>query len=641
MKVLFLASLLLAGTLAGQAQKKDVAQRTPKKYTIAQFYKNNSVGGGSISADDQRMLINSNESGIFNAYEVDLATGKKKALTKSTKESVFGIDYVPGTRSVIYSSDKGGNEISHLYLLGEDGTVKDLTPGEKEKASFQDWSRDKKYLFYTSNKRDPRYFDLYKMDVASWSPQLVYQNDSGYSIGPISPDERYLTLIQSITTNANKMFVYDQQTKQQKKVNLVTGPTLTYPAYFTLDSQSLVYTSDEGGEFRHVLSYNLATGQKEQLYETNWDVMFVTRSYNGKYRIVGVNEDGYNRLYLFDNATGQPLDFPQPKEGDVKSAGFSRSENKMTLYIGDSKTPNNLYVYDMATQKLKQLTNTLNPEINPADLVQAEVVRYRSFDSLEIPAILYKPQQASATSKVPAIVLVHGGPGGQARVNYSSLIQFLVNNGYAVLDVNNRGSSGYGKTFFNMDNKNHGDKDLKDVVWGKKHLTTLPYVDAGKIGIMGGSYGGYMTLAALAFHPDEFSAGVDIFGVANWVRTLRQTPPYWEAFRKALYDELGDPNTADSVRLMKVSPLFHASKIKKPLMVLQGANDPRVLQVESDEIVAAVRKNNVPVEYVVFPDEGHGFRKKENEIKGYGQILVFLDKYLKGGGANGKAAKAF
>jgi dipeptidyl aminopeptidase/acylaminoacyl peptidase len=225
---------------------------------------------------------------------------------------------------------------------------------------------------------------------------------------------------------------------------------------------------------------------------------------------------------------------------------------------------------------------------------------------------------------------VHGGPGGQSRVGYFSLIQYLANHGYAILAVNNRGSSGYGKTFYKMDDKNHGDKDLKDCIAGKKWLQEQAYIDGEKIGIIGGSYGGYMTMAAMTFAPDEFKVGVNIFGVTNWLRTLKSIPPYWESFRKALYEELGDPTTADSVRLYNISPLFHASQVKNPVMVLQGANDPRVLQVESDEIVEAVKKNNVPVEYVIFPDEGHGFVKKENEIKGYGGILTFLDKYLKG-----------
>lgn len=214
-------------------------------------------------------------------------------------------------------------------------------------------------------------------------------------------------------------------------------------------------------------------------------------------------------------------------------------------------------------------------------------------------------------------------------MGFNPLIQYLTNNGYAILAVNNRGSSGYGKSFYKMDDKNHGEKDLQDCVWGKKWLQKQEYIDENKIGIIGGSYGGYMTMAAMTFTPDEFMVGVNIFGVTNWIRTLKSIPTFWEASRKALYDELGDPYTSDSIRLKKISPLFHADKVINPVMVLQGANDPRVLQIESDEIVEELIKNDIPVEYVIFEDEGHGFRKKENQIEGYRKIKSFLDLYLK------------
>jgi dipeptidyl aminopeptidase/acylaminoacyl peptidase len=208
-------------------------------------------------------------------------------------------------------------------------------------------------------------------------------------------------------------------------------------------------------------------------------------------------------------------------------------------------------------------------------------------------------------------------------------VQFLVNNGYVVLDVNNRGSSGYGKTFFTADDRKHGREPLWDCVEAKKFLASLGYVDTAKIGIIGGSYGGYMVLAALTLKPTEFAAGVDIFGISNWVRTLESMPPYWESFRKALYTEIGDPQK-DRDMLLTISPLFNADKIVRPLMVLQGANDPRVIKVESDDIVAAVRKKGGVAEYIVFADEGHGFTKKANEIQAYKGIVDFLDKYLKG-----------
>jgi len=196
-----------------------------------------------------------------------------------------------------------------------------------------------------------------------------------------------------------------------------------------------------------------------------------------------------------------------------------------------------------------------------------------------------------------------------------------------VLSVNNRGSSGYGKTFYAADNKNHGDVDLKDCIWSKIFLESTGYVDPEKIGIMGGSYGGYMVMAALTFAPDEFKVGVNYFGVTNWLRTLKSIPPWWESFKEALYDEIGNPYE-DSVALYNKSPLFHADKITKPFIVLQGANDPRVLKVESDEIVEIARKNGVYVEYVIFEDEGHGFQKVENQIEATEKVHLFLDKYL-------------
>jgi dipeptidyl aminopeptidase/acylaminoacyl peptidase len=277
----------------------------------------------------------------------------------------------------------------------------------------------------------------------------------------------------------------------------------------------------------------------------------------------------------------------------------------------------------------RRLTDTLTKDIDSEDLVDAQIVRFKSFDGTTVPSIFFKPHQATPQSRVPALVWVHGGPGGQTRKGYSALIQYLVNHGYAVLGINNRGSSGYGKTFYVADDQKHGHEPLWDCVEGKKYLATLPYVDKDRIGIIGGSYGGYMVLAALSLQPDVFDVGVDMFGISNWVRTLESIPAWWESQRLALYKEIGDP-VKQRAMLMEVSPLFHSERIKRPLMVLQGANDPRVIKPESDDIVVAVKKNGVPVEYVVFDDEGHGFTKKKNQIEGYRKILEFLDRYLKG-----------
>ena len=630
---IFLCTLALLVFMAGcnnnPSRKEADAPHDVKQYTIDQFYKSAQIYGGSISDDDKKMMVTSNETGIFNVYEIDLANGQQRPLTSSSKDAVFADSYVPGRADVIYNSDKSGNEISHVYLLRTSGEIKDLTPGSKEKAGFAGWSRDNKNMYCLSNKRDPKFFDLYKMDMATWAASMLYKNDKGFDVNAVSDNERYFALVENLTTSSNNLFLLDKQTGQTKKINPDSTVSTSNVTGFSLANNFLYYLTNDGSEFTYVVKYDIASAKKEKLYEAKWDVVGMALSYNEKYRVIYVNEDGQNKLHLFDHQTGRELDFPKIEDGSIQGVQISRDESKMRISVGSSKSPGNIYVYDFASKELKKLTNTLNPDINEADLVGGQVVRYKSFDGLDIPAIYYKPHQASDKDKAAAVVFVHGGPGGQAGLYYFSLIQFLVNHGYAVLDVNNRGSSGYGKTFFKMDDRDHGNKDLKDVVWGKKYLAGLPYIDSSKIAILGGSYGGYMSVAALCFHPDEFKAGVDLFGVVNWPRTLKEVPPYWESFKKALYEEMGDPNTADSVMLQQYSPLLHADNIKKPLMVLQGANDPRVQKKESDAIAETVKKNGVPVEYVLFPDEGHGFVKKENEIKGYGQILQFLDRYVK------------
>jgi dipeptidyl aminopeptidase/acylaminoacyl peptidase len=628
MKKLLILWLSAGLFFACQPNNKTAPAREPQQYSIEQFYKTKATGAGIFSPDEQKLLVHSNESGIFNLYEINIADGAKKALTNSSVESYFAIDYVPGSGEVLYAADKGGNEISHIYRLKADGTSQDLTPGEKEVTGFTDWAKDKKSFYYTSNKRDERFFDLYQMNVGTWEPSLVYQNNDGYNVDAVSRYGDWLALSRSVTTSENQLFLYDLKNKQLKEISDPAQPGAYGTTGFSADGKTFYYTTDVGKEFAYLVRYDLTSGERKTDYETNWDVMYAYQSENGKYQVIGINADGKNKLVIRD-AAGKEVAFPAIADGDVTAVNIAPSEKWMRLSVGTSKSPNDLYVYNFESKELKRLTNNASPEINPDDLVTAEVVRYKSFDGLEIPAIYYKPLNASGKNKAPALVWVHGGPGGQSRVGYSSFIQYLVNHGYAVLMVNNRGSSGYGKSFFKMDDKNHGEKDLQDCIYGKKYLQSLDYIDKDRIGIIGGSYGGYMTMAAMTFTPDEFKVGVNIFGVTNWLRTLNSIPPYWESFRKALYAELGDPTTADSVRLHRISPLFHAKNVKNPIMVLQGANDPRVLQVESDEIVEAVKKNNVPVEYVVFPDEGHGFVKKENEMRGYSGVLTFLDKHLK------------
>ncbi|GAB4034648.1 S9 family peptidase [Spirosoma gilvum] len=586
-------------------------------------------GGSDISPDEQRVLYSSNQDGVFNLYEMPFNGGDQpKQLTFSKTNAIFAIGYLPDGR-ILYSSDQGGNELTHIYLREKDGTIKDLTPAEKAKFQFNGLSHDRKSFFYESNQRNAAAFDVYEMDIATLTPKLLFENPGGFFPGDVSPDKRYLSLTKTITTTNSDAYLYDSQTKETKLLTKHTGDVSNGAAGFTPDGKKLLISTNENAEFSYVNAYDLATGQKTVLDKANWDISSDYLSYRGRYRVLSVNNDARTELKIIDNRTNQPVKLAALPSGDITGVSITDSEDRMIFFVNSSNSPATLYSYDLKSGKATPLVKGLNPEINADDLVSGEVIRYKSFDGMEIPALLYKPKEVQSGNKLPAILSIHGGPGGQTRLTYSPLIQYLVNNGYVVLAVNNRGSSGYGKTFYAADDRKHGDADLKDCVESKKFLTSTGYVDSAKIGIMGGSYGGYMTLAGLTFTPDEFAVGVDIFGVANWIRTLNSMPEWWGPQRDAMFKEIGHPKT-DSVALYNKSPLFHTERIKKPLLVIQGANDPRVLKIESDEIVANVKKNGVPVEYVTFPNEGHGFVKKENEITAYKAVKEFLDKYLKG-----------
>ncbi|AWL03462.1 alpha/beta fold hydrolase [Massilia oculi] len=629
---------MLAG--AGLAPIQAIAQAAPakttvkprtrpvKRYTIEQFMATTSLTGASFSKDEKQILFSSNESGIFNAYTVPVGGGKPRALTASKTDSTYAVGYFYNDDRILFTRDGGGDEQNHLYVRELDGSARDLTPGDKLKASFAGWKPDGSGFYVVTNERDPKFFDLYLYDAATYARTMVYKNDSGMNVSSISRDGNWLAFNKPATTSDSDVYVYNVQAREMKHVTPHKEPASHSAETFDPASKRLLFTSNADGEFARIKAYDLASGATSDVEKADWDLLGTGYSRNGRHRVSMVNRDGSIEVRLYDDA-GNPVALPKLPGGEMRQVTFSGSGNLMAFYLNGDRSPSNLYVHDFRNGKTAQLTRSLNPEIDPNDLVEAEVVRFKSFDGMAIPSIYYRPKGASPTAKVPAVVFVHGGPGGQTMRGYSAQIQYLVNHGYAVLGINNRGSSGYGKTFFRADDRKHGMEPLWDCVEAKTWLASQGDIDPERIGIMGGSYGGYMTLAALAFRPEAFKVGIDIFGVSNWVRTLESIPPYWEAQRKALYDEIGDP-VKDKEFLVATSPLFHAHHIRKPLMVIQGANDPRVIKAESDEIVEAVRKNKVEVEYVVFDDEGHGFSKKKNAAVANAKILAFLDKHLKG-----------
>lgn len=631
------ALLALAAGCGGSSESPAKITGPSRTYTMAQFLKTTSIGGSSFSPDETRLLVSSNESGVFNVYELDLATGARTPVTQGD-DTTFAVAYLPGDGRILYSRDQGGNELDHLYIRELDGSVRDLTEGVETKEEFAGFAPDQKSFFTISNGRDPRFFDLFEWQVATLEKRMIYRNETGLQPAAVSPDRRFVALQKPNTTNDVDIYLVDLGSGAAPElISAHEGEAAFTVQDFSPDGRWLYYTSNADGEFAALKRYDLAERVHEEVLATDWDVDFAYFSRLGTYRVVGTNEDGYTRVSITRTATGEPVELAGLPAGTVSGIAFSPSERLVKLSVSGDTMPGNMYLYDLESGSLRQLTDTLNPEIDPADLVASEVVRFTARDGMVIPGPLYRPLGAGPDNRVPVMLWIHGGPGGQSRPGYWAEQQFLVNHGYGVFAVNNRGSSGYGKSFLAADDGRHGREPLWDCVDAKEWLKTLDWVDPDRIGIMGGSYGGYMTLAALAFEPEEFTVGVDIFGVSNWIRTLESIPPYWESFRLALYKEIGDPEK-DRDFLYQTSPVFHGDKISRPLLILQGANDPRVIKPESDDMVAAIQAHGGIVEYLVFDDEGHGFTKNDNRIEGWEAVLRFLDTHLKGVPAAGPAA---
>lgn len=640
MRTRFTAALLAGSMLAfglatvAPAQTAPAAAPAqPARYTAQQFFETTSYGmaaadGIAFSSDGHSLLISSDRSGVFNVYALPVAGGEPMQITRSTTNANMAVSYFPNDDRILFTADQGGNELNHLYVRLPDGTERDLTPGENLKATFHSWSADGRTFYVSTNERDPQAFDVYAYDAASYERRMIFRNPGGFYPGEISQDGRYISLVKPNTSADSDVYLAEAGSEAAPRHVTPHQGNVAFSTYgFTPDSRSLVYATNETSEFDQAWTYDVAGGERRPLVQADWDVTAIAFSSSGRYRVQAINADASTRLTLTDTRTNRPVTLAGVPEGDLGGVRFSRDERRVAFTVMSDTSPTDIFIADLATGQAQRMTRALNPAIDESQLVEASVARFRSYDGLEVPGILYRPREASAGQPVPAIVLVHGGPGGQSRRGYSAMTQHLVNHGYAVYAINNRGSSGYGKTFFHMDDRRHGDVDLRDVIAARDWLAGQDWI-SDRVAVMGGSYGGYMTAAAMAFHPATFDAGIDIFGVTNWVRTLESIPAWWGAQRAALYDEMGDPAN-DATRHRAISPLFHANRIQRPMLVIQGANDPRVLKVESDELVAAIRANNVPVDYVVFPDEGHGFLRKQNRIDASEAYLRFLNRYLR------------
>ncbi|RZJ93561.1 MAG: S9 family peptidase, partial [Brevundimonas sp.] len=471
-----LALMAAVRALAVAAEPPAAVQTAAPTYTAAQFFETTSYGmansaGRAFSPDGRSILISSDATGVFNTYAQPVAGGAPVPLTTSTTSSASAVSFFPHDGRVLFSQDGGGDELTHIFARAEDGAITDVTPGENLKAEFVGWNRDGKTFYVITNGRDPAAFDLIAVDAATYEHRTVFENTGGFQPAALSPDGRWLVLDKALTSANNDLYIADlTQPGEPRLLTRHTGD-VAYTAYdFTPDSKALLIGTDEHGEFTQAYRHDLETGAVTPVIQADWDVQYVFYSPSGRYRVSALNADAKTELTLLDTTTNAAVPMTGLPEGDIGSIRFNDDETRLAFTVASDTSPSDIFTADLATGQTTRLTHALNPAIDEDVLVEATVVRYPGEGGVMVPAVLYKPRGASATNPAPAIVLVHGGPGGQTRRGYSAMIQHLVNHGYAVLGANNRGSSGYGKTFFHMDDKKHGEADLRDIVAGGEWL---------------------------------------------------------------------------------------------------------------------------------------------------------------------------
>lgn len=601
-----------------------------RRYSIDEFMQTTRMSGISFSHDEREILVTSNRTGVFNAFSIPVNRGPASQLTFSTDEAIRAISFFPNDRRILYLRDKGGIENTHLCIGETDGREVELTPGERVKSGFIGWNGDGKYFYYTANKSGQHCGDAYRVDADTYERSLICRNDDNYLIARVSPDGEYLSLVKYEGLSISDLYLFHVRSSTLTLITPHSRNVRYMPLYFNNTSDSLRYRARKDEDDAIEYCYNLKTREHKECERLQVNFRQIVTSESARYRAVISDEKETSSLRLHDYLTNGDFPLPSMPQGTVTSAAISKSDRWLAFYVNGDRDPTELYVCDLLTRQLSKLTNNVNPAINRADLVESSIVSFDSFDGMKIPCLLWKPHESSRERRVPALIWVHGGPIGQVRKTYAGAVQFLVNHGYAVLAVNHRGSQGYGREFLDAADGKQGREPLWDCVEARRYLASRNFIDPERIGIIGGSFGGYMAMAALAFHADEFAVGVAICGVSNLVRhveTKLQQPQAAQIYLQ----KVGDP-VRDRAMLEAVSPALHAERIKSPLMVLHGAKDPRASRLESEDIVNAVRANGGIVDYLEFSDEAHGFRKRTNSIRAYQAILDFLDKYLAGSG---------
>ena len=607
--------------------------RTKKAPLFEQFMAVRRFSGGlAFSNDGAHIYFISNISGQFNLWRVPVEGGWPDQLTAFADETVRFISVSPVDGTIAIGADTDGDEFHQLYLLDPDGGWPEKITDEPQVQHFiggDAWSPDGTKLAYSANARTPSDMEIWIRDLDSGETRPVFGEGMYAFPGGWSPDGTKLLTLDFRHNSDTSMYVVDVESGEARELTPHEDDALFFPGPWAADGSGFYLVTDAGSEFRGLAYYDLEEGTYDWVDgEPAADVEDVTGSADHRYLACIVNEGGWDRLRIRDLEAGTDLPDPDiPKGARPHLTGFepppalSPDGGLAAAILAGPRRPPEVWVAETETGNGRAVTESRIGGLREDDLVDVELVSYPTFDGRDIPAWLYRPD---TSDRVPVVLSIHGGPEAQERPVYQPLYQYLLSRGIAVLATNIRGSTGYGKSYQRLIQRDWGGGDLKDWDHAVKWLKDQDWVEPDRIGVFGGSYGGFAVLSCVTRLPDHWAAAVDIFGPSNLVTFARAVPPTWKRLMKRF---VGDPDE-DQELLIERSPLTYIENVKAPLLVIQGATDPRVVKPESDQLVEKLRSMGRTVEYEVFDDEGHGFTKRPNELKAMRLSADWLEQHL-------------